>query len=143
MWLTWVIIIVILAIIEFATINLTTIWFILSGIVALIMSFFTDNLYLEFSVFVILGIILFFTTRPLLVKWLKVTPSKTNLDRVIGMTGKVTKEIVPNEIGEVKVDGKTWSAISKETIKNGELVEIIKIDGVKLLVTKVGDKRGE
>ena len=61
MWLTWVIIIVILAIIEFATINLTTIWFILSGIVALIMSFFTDNLYLEFSVFVILGIILFFT----------------------------------------------------------------------------------
>lgn len=143
MWLTWVIIIVILAIIEFATINLTTIWFILSGIVALIMSFFTDNLYLEFSVFVILGIILFFTTRPLLVKWLKVTPSKTNLDRVIGMTGKVTKEIVPNEIGEVKVDGKTWSAISKETIKDGELVEIIKIDGVKLLVTKVGDKRGE
>ena len=143
MWLTWVIIIVILAIIEFATINLTTIWFILSGIVALIMSFFTDNLYLEFSVFVILGIILFFTTRPLLFKWLKVTPSKTNLDRVIGMTGKVTKEIVPNEIGEVKVDGKTWSAISKETIKDGELVEIIKIDGVKLLVTKVGDKRGE
>ena len=35
---------------------------------------------------------------------------------------------------EVKVDGKKWSAISSEPISKGKIVEIKKIDGVKLIV---------
>ena len=60
----------------------------------------------------------------------------TNLDRVLGMEGIVTEEITKLKIGEVKVDGKKWSAISNEKIKVGEEVIVEDIDGVKLIVRK-------
>jgi membrane protein implicated in regulation of membrane protease activity len=136
MWLWWLIIIVILAIIEFSTVNLTTIWFITSGLVSLLISFITDNFYIQFGVFVILGVILLITTRPFLVKWLTPIREKTNLDRVVGMEGIVTEDILPNRIGEVKVDGKKWSAKSEKKLKVDEIVIVEKIEGVKLIVRK-------
>ena len=52
------------------------------------------------------------------------------------MTGIVTEEIKKNTVGEVKVDGKKWSAISDTSIKVDEEVVVEKIDGVKLIVKK-------
>ena len=75
-------------------------------------------------------------TRPYLVKKLAKKKVSTNLDRVIGMEGIVTEEITKFKIGEVKVDGKKWSAIASEKIKVGEEVIIDSIDGVKLIVRK-------
>ena len=63
----------------------------------------------------------------------------TNLDRVIGMDAVVTEDILKHEVGEVKVDGKKWSAISKEEFKKGDIVSVKKIEGVKLIVTKKED----
>ena len=79
-------------------------------------------------------------TRPYLVRKLGKTKVSTNLDRVIGMEGIVTEEITRFKIGEVKVDGKKWSAISDEKIKVGEEVIIENIDGVKLVVRKENEK---
>lgn len=135
-WIIWLIVIFILIIAEISTVNLVSIWFIASGIVSMIISIFYDNFFLEFAVFVILGIILLLTTREFLKKWLKPNNEKTNLDRVIGMQGIVTEPINKNQIGEVKVDGKKWSAIAKEEIVVGEEVTILDIDGVKLIVRK-------
>ena len=135
-WIIWLIVIFILIIAEISTVNLVSIWFIASGIVSMIISIFYDNFLLEFAVFVILGIILLLTTREFLKKWLKPNNEKTNLDRVIGMQGIVTEPINKNQIGEVKVDGKKWSAIAKEKIVIGEEVTILDIDGVKLIVRK-------
>ncbi len=75
-------------------------------------------------------------TRPYLVKKLTNKKESTNLDRVIGAEGIVTEEITKLKVGEVKVDGKRWSAISNELIKVGEEVIIERIDGVKLVVRK-------
>ena len=55
------------------------------------------------------------------------------------MTGIVTEEIKKNSIGEIKVDGKRWSAISNMKILVGENVKVLKIDGVKLIVEKEND----
>ena len=137
-WVLWLIVIVILTIMEIATVGLVSIWFIASGVVALILSFFVPNFYIQFATFVVLGIILLITTRPILNKIIVPKKTKTNLDRVIGMTGVVTEEIKKNVVGEVKVDGKKWSAISKIKINVGEEVIIKDIDGVKLIVEKEG-----
>ena len=59
---------------------------------------------------------------------------KTNLDRIIGMKGIVTEEIKKMDIGEVKVDGKRWSAISNKNLPKGSTVKVLKIKGVKLEV---------
>lgn len=130
----WLIIIVILSIIEFATINLTTIWFVISGIVSLIISFFSDNLSLQVGVFVIFGIILLLLTRKFLSRLIPKKQVKTNLDRIIGMKGIVTNK--DNDTLEVKVDGKKWSAYSDDKLEIGDEVIIREINSVKLKVEK-------
>ena len=140
MWIGWLIAIIVLTIIELATVGLVSIWFIASGIVALVVSFFTDSFYIQFLVFGVLGIILLITTRPLLNKYFKPKDAKTNLDRVIGMKGVVTDTIEKDGVGEVKVDGKLWSATSNDEIKKGEKIIVDAMKSVKLIVRKEVDK---
>lgn len=136
MWIAWLIIIILLTFLEVATVNLVSIWFVMSAIVSLFVSFAIDSFYIQFAIFVCLGIILMLLTRPYLVKKLTNKKESTNLDRVIVAEGIVTEEITKLKVGEVKVDGKRWSAISNELIKVGEEVIIERIDGVKLVVRK-------
>lgn len=135
----WLIIILFLGFIEAITVNLVTIWFVISGIVSLILSFFINDFIIQFSVFVILGILLLITTRSWLNKVFKINKYKTNLDRVIGMQGIVTEKITKNSPGEVKVGGKRWMAVSDKTINVDNDVKILEIDGVKLKVEKWED----
>jgi len=135
-WILWLILIFILTFIEAETVGLVCIWFIISAIVSLAVSFFVDNLFIQFAIFVLLGAALMLATRPIVKKFLKVNSQKTNLDRVIGMEGIVTEEIKRNVIGEVKVDGKKWSAKATKKIAVGETVIIEGIEGVKLTVRK-------
>lgn len=133
----WLGVVIFLSMIEAATVDVVTIWYVVSGVATIVLSFFVDNFILQFALFTILGTILLFTTRPLVKKVLKSKNIKTNFDRVIGMEGIVTEDISLISIGEVKVDGKRWSAISKEELKKGTPVIILSIDGVKLKVKKV------
>ena len=75
-----------------------------------------------------------------LYKKVKVSNVKTNLDRIIGMKGLVTEDITKDNIGEVKVDGKKWSAYADTDISRGEPVRILSINSVKLKVEKWEDK---
>ena len=135
-WL-WLCIVIVLTLIEAATVNLVTIWFIASGIVSMILSLFIDNYFIQFFNFVVLGIILLIATRKYLVNISSKRQEKTNLDRVIGENALVTLEVDKNKIGEVKVDGKKWSAISNKKIKEGSTVKVLSIEGVKLKVEEV------
>ena len=137
MTLAWLAIILLLVVIEVSTVQLTTVWFVVSGIISMILSIFMNSIEIQFAIFVIGGIVLLFTTRPYLMKKLKVKESRTNLDRVVGMNGIVTQDIDKLKPGEVKVDGKMWTAISDKEIKKGKVVEILKIEGVKLKVKEI------
>lgn len=136
LWVLWLIIVIVLAVIEVMTVNLVSVWFIASGLISLFLSFFIDSFFWQFAIFVILGLIFMIITRPLLVKKFGKSDVKTNLDRVIGMKGIVTSDISKLKVGEVKVDGKTWSAIADKKIEAGTTVIVEAIDGVKLVVRK-------
>lgn len=136
----WLGIVLLLALVEVITVNLTTVWFVASGIVAMLLSFVTDIFLIQFAVFVILGIILLFTTRPILQKRFNQNYVRTNADRVVGMSGIVTEEITKTNSGEVKVDGKLWTALANKKIKVDTIIEVLEIDGVKL---KVKEKEEE
>lgn len=133
----WLGIVIILIFIEVITVGLTTVWFVISGFASLILSLFIDSIELEFAVFVLGGVLLLITTRPYLVKKLHVRESRTNLDRVIGMKGTVTENINILKPGEVKVDGKRWTAIADSEIKVGTTVEVLEIVGVKIKVKEI------
>ena len=135
----WLGIIIALTLIEISTVNLVTVWYIASAVVSLILSIFINNFFIQFLVFVILGTILLFTTRKYLLKIIGKNDQKTNLDRVIGMEAIVTQEINKNIDGEVKVDGKRWTAVSNKKIKVGSTVKVLEINGVKLKVEEVKD----
>ena len=63
-----------------------------------------------------------------------------NSDMIVGQAETkepLSKEpLSKNKVGEVRVDGKKWSATSSVKISEGEEVEIVAIDGVKLKVKK-------
>jgi len=136
MWMLWLVIVIVLAVIEVMTINLVSVWFIASALISLFLSFFIDSFFWQFTIFVVLGLIFMIITRPILVKKFGKSDVKTNLDRVIGMKGVVTEDISKLTVGEVKVDGKTWSAISDKKIGAGTTIIVEAIDGVKLRVRK-------
>ena len=136
MFYLWLGIVLVLGVVEAMTANLVCIWFILSGLVSLVLSFYVNNFIIELLVFILLGIILLVLTKKKLEEKL-VRKEKTNFDRIIGMKGIVTEEIDELVVGEVKVDGKKWSAISDDKIEVGERVRILNIKGVKLEVERV------
>ena len=136
MFYLWLLLVIILSVVEIITVNLVSIWFVISGIVAMIASLFTNNIVIQISIFVILGLIFMLLTRKI-VKRIVPEKVKTNLDRIIGMQGIVITKIGKNKPGEVKVDGKIWTATSNETINQDEIVKILEINSTKLKVEKI------
>ena len=136
MFYLWLLLVIVLSIVEIITVSLVSVWFVISGIVAMIASLFTDNLMIQISIFVILGLIFMILTRKI-VKKIVPEKVKTNIDRIIGMQGIVITKIGKNKPGEVKVDGKIWTATSDETINQDEIVKILEINSTKLKVEKI------
>ncbi len=132
----WFIAFIILIIIELATVNLVTIWFAIGAVAAIISTIFTDSIAIQLIVFGVVSLLSLLITKPLVKKFKKFDVEATNLDRVIGKVGEVTKKISSNEYGEVKIFGNYWTATSKEELDVGERVKVLSIDGVKLIVEK-------
>ncbi|MBQ9024685.1 MAG: NfeD family protein [Bacilli bacterium] len=132
----WFALIFVFLIIEAITLNLVTIWFAFGSICAYITSYFTENIIIQLIVFVITSAVSLLLTKPLVEKYFKKNKVSTNFDRIIGQIGIVTKTIKKHEGGRVKIDGKDWMAISDKEIKNGSEVEILKIEGAKIIVRK-------
>lgn len=136
MFYIWLAVSICLAILEMATVNLVSIWYIISAILAMIISLFTDNIIIQLAIFVIGGTVLLGLTKKAINKILP-KKTRTNFDRIIGMEGIVTEAITKKIPGEVKVDGKRWTAISDENIPVDSTVKILEINSTKLKVKRM------
>lgn len=136
----WFMLFVLLLFIELITINLVTIWFVLGALLAIITTFITDNITIQIIVFIVSSVISLIITKPFINKIRKRKITPTNLDRVIGKSGLVTKEITKDTYGEIKVEGNIWTAASKEKIEKGSKAKVLKIEGVKLIVEKIKEE---
>ena len=136
MTLFWGVLFLLFVVIELATVNLVTIWFAVGALVSLFVSYFVDNVIIQTAVFIVVSLISLLLTKPILLKFKVVNFEPTNSDRFIGKKGDVVKRITPKEKGEVKVLGTIWTATSDETLEVGDEIEVLKIDGVKLIVKK-------
>jgi membrane protein implicated in regulation of membrane protease activity len=135
----WTVLAILFAVIEGATLGLTTIWFSGGSLVALFMAWLGFNLYVQIIAFVVSSILLLLVTRPFVVKYMKVGSIKTNVDSLIGKRGIVVNEITEHNYGQVKLNGQMWTAKGQTitTIKEGKEVEVEAIEGVKLVVKEV------
>lgn len=136
----WVGIAVILAVVEGATAQLVSIWFVTGAIGALITSIFTNDILIQFSVFIVVSALALIVTRPFVKKMTKFKPVRTNSDKNIGRTGVVTIQINNDEgQGQVNVNGEKWTArtVDGSIAKQGETVVVECIEGVKLMVRQL------
>lgn len=133
----WFITFLILLFIELITVNLVTIWFAIGSLGALITASITDMVVIQIIVFIILSVVSLIVTKPIVkkIRTRKITP--TNLDRVIGKIGTVTKKITKDSYGEVKVEGSIWTAKANKEIREKSQIKVLKIEGVKLLVEEI------
>ena len=137
MTMFWGVLFLIFLFIELVTIKLVTIWFAIGSLITLFVTIFIEcNVFVQTIIFIVTSLISLIVTKPLLRKFKVVNFEPTNSDRYIGKKGDVIKRITPKEKGEVKVLGTVWTAISDETLEVGDEIEVIKIDGVKLIVKK-------
>ena len=137
MTLFWLVLFVILSLFELVTVNLVSIWFAIGAIITTFVSLATDNIMIHLAVFTISSILLLLLTKPFVKKMKKREEVPTNLDMVVGKTGVVTETIEKDDIGEVKVLGKKWSAYSDKEIKENSKVKVLSINGVKLKVEEI------
>jgi membrane protein implicated in regulation of membrane protease activity len=137
----WIFIIVVAFIIEINTLDLVSIWFSLGAIAAFIASLLGLSEMMQMWIFIGSTVVLLALTRPLAKKYMIKNTVKTNADRLVGKTAKVTKALLPGERGEVKIEGKYWLAFSDQEIsfEVNEKVEVLAIEGVKLLIGKIAD----
>lgn len=137
MLIFWIALIVVLLIVEAATVQLVTIWFALGAAAALVARLCNASVLLQWVVFVVVSAAALSATRPLVKKFTKQRTQPTNADRCIGACAVVTEDIENiSGRGRVKVNGISWSARSADgtVFKKDELVTVERIDGVKLIV---------
>lgn len=136
----WIVLMTVLAVVELMTLNFVTIWFAAGSLAALISSLTGIDFVWQMWIFIIVSVLSLIFTKPLVKKKLDFKKTETNADMVIGKTAVVTEEISKDKFaGEVKVNGQIWSAVSEkdELIEKGSKVNIIRIEGVKLVVEKI------
>lgn len=139
MIIVWFIVIVVGAVIELNTMDLASIWFSLGALVAFVLAIIGFGPTIQIVVFVIVSIGLILSVRPVAKNYFKTNAISTNADRLIGKVAVCTKGIRVGERGEVKIDGKYWLAVTNGTldIELDERVEVLAIEGVKLIVDKI------
>ena len=128
---------VVFGIVEALTAGLVSIWFVAGSAAALIGAFLGAGLGVQVALFLVVSAAALAATRPLVKRYTAGKAVPTNLDRVLGDSGKVTETIDnENSTGAVYVDGKTWTARSADgsAIPAGTRVMVERIEGVKLFV---------
>jgi len=134
----WAIATIVFFIVEAIIPGLTSIWFALGSICALIAAALGAPYQLQIVWFVIISITSLILTRPLAKKYINTRAEPTNADRAIGMSCVVTERIDNlAQSGAVLCDGKTWTARTRDnslTIEEGTIVTVEQIKGVRLIV---------
>ena len=133
----WGALFVILILVESATAQLVSIWFAAGSLAAMLVSVFTDSLWIQLLVFIGVSFLLLLATRPFIQK-LRLRHDATNADSAVGQEG-ITIVQINNlmEEGRIKLQGLSWNARSEnnEVIPVGTKVKVVRIEGVTAYVT--------
>ncbi len=140
----WIVLFVILAGVEAATMALTTVWFAGGALAAFFVAKAGLSVNAQLSVFVLVSFVLLIFTRPWALQHVNRHTVKTNADSLVGKQARVTEEV--NNLlgtGTAVVGGQEWTARTEDpdsVCPVGSKVEICAIQGVKLIVKVVKEE---
>lgn len=134
----WLVIFVVLVVVEFASLQLISVWFAAGALVSLIVAACGAPFSIQILVFAAVSTLLLACTRKIVKKFLWKGHVETNAELDVGKTARVI-EAIDNlkSTGRVSLNGIDWTARSSDgtNIDEGESVTVDKIDGAKLFVT--------
>ena len=140
-WIFWLALLAIFLIVEAVTVNLTTIWFAVGSLAALILDLAGQSVALQVTAMIVVSSVLLalflIVIRPRM-NLAKGSRTPTNADRLIGQEALVIEPIDPIQgTGQIRALGQTWSAnsLNQQPIATGTPVRIVEIRGVKAIVT--------
>ena len=123
---------------EANTVALVSAWFACGALAAMFVSLFGGWIWLQVLVFLAVSALMLACLRPFMKKHVSPKLEKTNIDAVLGATGRVITAVDNiNATGQVKIGGMEWTARSTtgEPIPEGTVVQVDRIEGVKVYVT--------
>lgn len=138
MMIVWLVILIIAIVAEVLTMGLTSIWFAGGALAAVAATLVHAPIAVQIILFFVVSLLLLFFTRPVAVRYFNKDRVRTNVESLIGRQAIVISEIDNIQgIGQVSVGGQQWSARSandKVAIPAGAVVNVLSINGVKLIV---------
>ena len=143
-WHLWLIAAIALFIVEIYTPGFVIACFSIGCFSASIASLVGLQLNSQIAIFALTTLVVFFGVRPFFNKFAypKKEERKTNIDALMNKIGRVTETIDPlSGTGRVTVGGEDWKAISvnDETIELDTRIEILQVDGSKLIVQEIAN----
>ena len=143
MFWIWLAVIVVTVVIEGITLDMVSVWFTAGAIVPLILAAVgAVGWEIQLIIFIVVSTVLILTLRKVTKRLLFKNGSKEQINTIIGKQTKMIEDATEDTMGSIKINDVVWSAKSEkdETIKKGELVEIIRVSGNKAIVKKVNVK---
>lgn len=143
--LYWLLGLVVLLVIEIATLGLTTIWFAGGALVAFFAALLGAKLWLQLVLFVLVSLLMLIFTRPVAVKYLNKNNVKTNYEGLIGKVVRLTKCVDnASQTGQAVIHGVEWTVRSTkdyDIIEAGKRVKIVNIEGAHLIVEECKEEK--
>lgn len=144
MFWVWLAVIAVAIIIEILTLDLVSVWFAFGAVIPFILAAVGGiAIEIQIAVFVIVSALLIIFMRNWAKKLLfKNMNEKTNINSIIGKKIRLLEDTDFEHLGSLKINDVTWTAVSHDgkLIKAGQIVEVVKVDGNKLLVKEVEEK---
>jgi membrane protein implicated in regulation of membrane protease activity len=139
-WVIWLILAVVLAVGEIATLSFFLAPFAGGAAVAAILAALGAGSTIEAASFLVVSIILLAALRPLARAHQKRKPLKMGTAALVGQTALVVERIANDEgVGCVKLDGEIWTARAYDddaVIEPGTRVHVLEIRGATALVSE-------
>ena len=143
-WIIWLALFVVMLGVESLGPALVSVWFAFGALVALIVSFIPGVAWwVEVVIFVVISLATLVALRPVLRRYFKRNNYNTNIDSFTGKRGYVIEDIEYLKPGAVKIGDVSWTAIpvdKNEKILENEVIEVVAVNGNKLIVKKVEEK---
>ena len=139
----WLVLLIGFIMVEASTVSLVSSWFACGALAALIASSLGAEVWLQVVLFFGVSAVCLALLRPIIKKHFTPKLVKTNVDSVIGSKGYVTAAVDNLAgAGQVKLGAMYWTArsTSGDSIPEGTLVKVDRIEGVKAFVSPAEEK---
>ncbi|MCL6454804.1 MAG: NfeD family protein [Alicyclobacillus sp.] len=138
-WWIWLIAAIVIGVIELSTVTFVLLWFAVAAGITTVLSLVVTNPWWQFALFAVIGLALYFATRPLARRWRQRPSYPERTETMVGKAGVVVTGEEAGGFATVRIDGELWSARSDERLLPGDPVVVTAASTTVVTVRRAGE----